>query len=327
MIKQFRSLNPLNIFFLVLMALVLRIPFWEHYMQQTAPNFQELLNHLLIKSSPTLYLSKSTLLILGLVCLLIQSLLFNKVVNTHNLIGKSSFMPALLFVVCGSFVTSFAFFSPVMLCNFLIIWLLNRFLNLYRQGEIRSLIYDAGMVIGIGTLIYEPFVLIFPLLWISLMIFRPFNWREWVIGMMGFLTVLFFLGFYYYWNNSLALFSEVWLPEYTPGIIQSINYWMLAPLFVIIVLGLIQLRANFFRSVVHIRKSYQLLLVFFLLALASAVPKWGNADHLLLALAPVCVLLAYYFQHAGKRWFYESLFLSLIGSILYFQFFQTFNFF
>lgn len=322
MIKQFRSLNPLNLFLLVFTALLLRVPLWNNFVQESPPDFQELFNHLLIKPPAASYLSTSVLLSLGLVCLLIQALLINKVVNTHNLIGKASYMPALLFIVCGSFVESFAFFSPVMLCNFLVIWLLNHFLNFYRQSEIRSLIYDAGMVVALGTLIYAPFVLMLPLLWISLMIFRPFNWREWLIGLMGFLTVIFFLAFYYYWNNSLGRINEIWQAVHLSGNFQKLNYWMLMPLFIITVLGLIQLRANFFRSVVHIRKSYQLLLVFFILALLSFTPRLGiHPDHFLLAAAPLSVLLAYYFAHAGKRWFYESLFICLLGSVLYFQFF------
>lgn len=326
MIKQFRSLHPFNIILLVLIALLLRLPFWNQLIQQSPPNFQHLFNHLLIPLPAQPKLSITTQMVLGLISLLIQALLLNKVVNTHNLIGKSSFMPALLFVVCASFFKVFVFFSPVMLCNFLIIWMIDRFLNIYRKKEIRPLIFDIGLAVALGTLIYAPFVMMLPLVWMSLMIFRPFNWREWVIGFLGFATVFFFLGFYYFWNNALSEINQAWLPM--ANTIQKVNYWMFLPLLIIIVLGLFRLRSNFFRSVVHIRKSYQLLLMFFLLALCGSTLNIGtDPDHFLLAAVPVAIILAYYFIYARMRWFYESLFLYLIASMLYFNFFHPFNFF
>jgi hypothetical protein len=35
---------------------------------------------------------------------------------------------------------------------------------------------------------------------------------------------------------------------------------------------------------------------------------------------PAAVFFAYYFLHAGKKWFYESLYILLLAGILYFQF-------
>jgi len=36
--------------------------------------------------------------------------------------------------------------------------------------------------------------------------------------------------------------------------------------------------------------------------------------------APFAVFSAYYFLYAGRRWFYEAVFLLLVISIIYFQF-------
>lgn len=328
MIKQFRSLHPINILFLLVVALLVRWPLLVIHPEVFNGNFSELSRHLLLDSEINFSSGVGTQFVISFALLLLQAFLFNAVVNTHNLIGKSSFMPALLFVVLGSFFPAFGTIGPVMACNFLIIWLLNEFLSMYRRTEVRSLIYNAGLVIGIGTIIYAPFGMFFLLIWVGLMIFRPFNWREWMIGLLGFLTVAFFLAFYYYWNDSLANAEQIWQiePYFSP--LKSIRYELFAPLAVITVLAFVQLRQNFFRSVVHIRKSYQLLGVFFLLAVFSASPQWGAvASHYYLAVAPLAVLLAYYFTYAGKRLIYEFLFLSLLGFILFFQVFPSFNFF
>lgn len=328
MIKQFRSLNPVNIVLLVLATFVLRSPVWGYVHTQHPADFSELYRHLLWSYPKAPLFANSTQLALGFVCLVAQALLFNKVVNTHNLMGKVSFMPALLFIVCGSFFESFASFGPVQICNFLIIWMLNRYLNMYRQSDVQRMVYDLGMVVAIGAVLYTPFLMLFPIIWVSLMIFRPFNAREWFIALLGFLTIAFFLGFYYYWNDALGNFIQSWRPVRISNPYTSINYWTLLPLVLIGILGLIQLRQNFFRSVVHIRKSFQLLSVFFLAALVSSSPRLGaDENHFLLAVAPLSVLLAYYFMHATRRWIYESLFLVLIACIIYGQLAAGFNFF
>lgn len=328
MIKQFRSLHPLNIFLLVLVAFVMRLPAMIMSQESLYGNFGELSSRLLLESPLLLNWSPSSQFVLSFALLLLQAFLFNAVVNNHNLIGKSSFMPALLFLVLGTFIPSFAVIGPVSICNLLIIWLLNEFLSMYRRPAVRSLVYNAGLVIGLGTIIYLPFVIYLPLLWIGLMIFRPFNWREWIIGLLGFVTVVFFLGFYYYWNDQLANALQIWHVNSSSSPLSAIAYELFVPLGIITLLALVQLRQNFFRSVVHIRKSYQLLGVFFLLAVFSASPRLGaDTNHYFLAVAPFAALMAYYFMHAGKRLIYEFLFLSLLGFILFFQLFPSFNFF
>jgi len=45
-----------------------------------------------------------------------------------------------------------------------------------------------------------------------------------------------------------------------------------------------------------------------------------NLNHFLLCTVPLAVFFAYYFLYAKSKWFYESLYLLLLISIIYFQF-------
>ncbi|MEY3678344.1 MAG: hypothetical protein RI924_485, partial [Bacteroidota bacterium] len=249
MIKQFRSLHPLNIPILIFVALFLRFIAWDDAIASADLSFHQLYQHLLLLHPPSLNISAGIHFFLSLSVLVVQAIWFNSVVNTHNLIAKASFLPALLFVVCASTIDSFAYFGPVQILNFFVIWLLNQFFKMYRVQEIRPLVYNAGMVIALGTLIYTPFALMLPLIWISLLIFRPFNWREWILGFLGFLTVFFFLAVYYYWNNALSLSKTIWTVSTTVSPFKTFNYWILLPISIISILSFIQLRMNFFKSV------------------------------------------------------------------------------
>ena len=185
--------------------------------------------------------------------------------------------------------------------------------------------FDVGMLIAIGTLIYFPFILMLLMLWLSLLMYRPFNWREWLSGFIGFLTIFIFVAVFYYWNDNLDRFIGIWQPltNKFPNNLQ-INYndyLVLIPLSIIMVLAALQLRENFFRSFVSTRRAFQILFFMFLVSIFSFYTKKGvTVAHFLLCVPPGAVLLAYYFSNAKKRWFYETLFAILVICIQYFLF-------
>lgn len=324
MINQFRSLNPVNIILLIGTALLLRLGVIFQSAESTL-DFAGPFTRFLLSLLPANTFSTAPGAFTALFITIIQAFIFNRVINNYNLPGKPTFLPALLYITCSSLFLSFLIISPALISNFLLIWAIEKFLSIYRRNEVLSVMYDIGMIIALGTLIYFPFIAMMPLLWISMVIFRPFNWREWLAGIIGFITVIFFMWVFYYWNDSTDQFYRIWLPlasKFPVDIrINYYNYLVLIPVIIIVILAIFQLRENFFRSIVQVRKSFQLLIFMLILALVSFYlePDY-NLYHFLLAVPPGSVIMAYYFLHARKRWFYESLYFVLVGFILYFQF-------
>ena len=326
MIQQFRRITPVNIILLIGLALLLRIGILIQIPAQISFEFMEPFARLLIDIPLEKAFSPVSNILIAGSLLIIQALIFNRIINAYNLIGKPTFLPALLYVTTGSLLTPFLILSPTLICNFLILWMIERFLSVYKRDEVRSVMFDLGMIIAIGTLIYFPFMTMLLALWISLIIFRPFDWREWLAGIIGFITIFFFLAVFYYWNDSLDKFYLIWLPLAskfpTNFRFNFYNFLVLIPVAVILILGFFQLQQNFFRSVVQLRKSFQLLFFLFLIALGSFYLKQDlRLYHFLLCAPPASVLMAYYFHHSNTRWIYESLYVILLGSIIYFQLF------
>jgi hypothetical protein len=327
MIKQFRSLNPINIALLIGFAFFLRLAIFLKLPAEVSFDFIEPFTKLLITIPLESAFTPVANVFIALAITLLQAFIFNRIVNHYNLLGKPTFLPALLYVTTSSLLTPFALLSPTLICNFLVLWMISKYLSVYRRDDVRSVMFDLGMIVGLGTLIYFPFIAMLPLLWISLIIFRPFNWREWLIGLIGFITIFFFLAVFYYWNDSLDQFYRIWLPLATPFPTRLhfniYQYLVLVPLVLIFILAVFQLRQNFFKSFVQIRKSFQLLFFMLLLGLISFYLKTDfRMYHFLLGAPPTAVLMDYYFLHtANKRWIYESLFVVLVGFIIYFQLF------
>jgi hypothetical protein len=325
MINQFRQLNPLNILLLVLFTFFMRLAIFIDQPQNLQFEFLESFAKFFIQIPQTSYFSAFANLSIAAVLLLIQALLFNRLINNHNLLAKPSYLPALLYITGASLFLQFFILSPPLICNFLLIWILSKFLNLGKAPNAISIMFDIGMIIGLGTLIYFPFIVFLALLWLSLLLYRSFNLREWMAGFLGFLTIFFFLAVFYYWNDNLNQFYQIWSPltNQFPSLLKlNLNdYLVLVPVVLILILALLQLRNNFFRSFIVTRKAFQMLFFMLLITLISFYAKTDfKVFHFILSVPPGAVFLAYYFSNAKKRWVYESLFAILIITIQYFLF-------
>lgn len=326
MINQFRHLNPLNILLLVGIAILLRLGFLVNIPDKLSFDFIEPFAKLLIPIPLENAFNPQTNIFIAFWLVIIQAFILNRIVNKYNLIGKPTFLPALLYITSSSLLKSFLILSPTLICNFLSIWMIDRFLSIYKRDEVKSVMFDIGMIIGCGSLIYFPYIAMLPLLWICLIIFRPFNWREWISGIFGFSIIFFFLWVFYFWNEAESKFYQIWAPLTTKFPTNlNINYYdylVLIPVIVILILGIFHLRNNFFKSYVQVRKTFQVLFFMFSLVMISFYLKQEYMIyHFLLGIPAASILMSYYFLHATKRWFYESLYFILLGFVIYFQIF------
>jgi hypothetical protein len=325
MINLFRAYNPLNILWLAILLILLRIGYVYHAPDKIVFSSVEPFARSLFPVAYEYALSSGINLFLAGVLVFIQALLVNHLCNRYNLLGKPTFLPALMYIVASALFTPFLVLSSPLICNFLVIAMLYKLLSLYKGNNAQSTSYDLGMIVAAGSLIYLPFIYFFLIIWMALIIFKPFNWREWVAGIMGYATIFFFLAVIYYLNDRLGQFYRIWLPLTTkfPNRINLnyYNYLILIPVIIILLFCFIKIRQNFFRSYVQIRKSFQLLFIVFIVGGVSFYVKAEfQLNHFLLCAIPVAVFFAYYFLYASTRWFYESLFFLLLAGIVYFQF-------
>jgi len=325
MINIFRTFNPLSVIWLVILLFALRVGYAFHAPAAIDFTFVEPFARLLVPFPYEHFFSPSANIFLAAVLVFIQALLLNYLINHYNLLSKPTFLPALMYVTISGLFTPFLVLSAPLICNFLVIWMLFKLFDLYKGEDAKSNVFDLGMIVAVGTLIYFPFIYLFLVIWIALIIFKPFNWREWVAGMLGYGTIFFFLAVFYYLHDKFNQFYDIWLPLGTkfPNRI-SINYYnylVLIPVIIILVFSFLKLRQNFFKSYVQVRKSFQLLFFVFLIAgLSFYVKAQFNLNHFLLCAVPAAIFFAYYFLYALNKWVYETLFFLLLISIVYFQF-------
>lgn len=325
MINIFRTYNPLNILWLAILLFLLRIGYVYHAPAIIEFTFVEPFARPWVPGAYAYELNPALNIFLAGILVFAQALLFNRMVNQFGLLSKPSFLPALMYVTLSGLFTPFLVLSPPLICNFFLIWMLHKSFGLYKGDDAKSVTYDLGMIVALGSLVYFPFIYFFLVIWVALVIFKPFNWREWIGGIMGYATIFFFLAVFYYLNGNLPVFFTIWTPLTTRFPthvnINNYNYLVLIPVIIIFILCILKIQQLFFRSYVQVRKSFQLLFVVFLIAGSSFyIRARFSLSHFLLCVIPASVFFSYYFLYANARWFYESLFFLLLISIVYFQF-------
>lgn len=324
MIGLFRTLNLLNLLLLGLIAIALRLGVFLNPPQNLNFSIFESYASVLFNIPVVNLLSVEANLFFALIITLVQAVIFNRIMNEYNLLGKQSFLPALMYVTCSSLLAHFVVLTPALLCNFLVIWILDKFLSVHRNESAQAAMFDMGMIIGVGSLVYLPFVAMMLLLWVCLIIFRPFNWREWLAGIIGFGTVYFFIAVAYYWTDSFAALRDFKVPlaiEFKLLTINIYDYLVLIPVLLVLFLSIVSLQQRLYRSYVHIRKSYLLLFFMLIFTLVSFfITSKYQVYHFLLSVPAASVFMGFYFMHGTKRWFYESIYLVMVGCIIYFQF-------
>lgn len=324
-INQLRKFTPINIFWVCVIGTFLCLVAFLHLPEQLQPFFLEPAVDNLLNIPFGKNLSPQSNVIITLILTLLQAFFLNRIINHYNFLGKPSFLTALLFMTLVSVFLPFLILSPTLLCNFITIWMLDKLFNIYKQPDVKLLMFDLGMIVAVGSLIYFPFIVMLLLLWIALIVFRPFIWREWITPILGFGVVYFLLGVVYYWYDRFEEFLAIFKPFANPlptGLnVDYHDYLVLIPLVIAMFLFLLVIKEQYFRSIIHLRKSFQLL--FYMLILIGAsfyLNEKININHFLLCAPPLAIYLAYYFSYAKIKWLYEGIYVVIILTILYFQF-------
>lgn len=324
-INQHRKFTPINIFWVCAVGTLLCLGAFLHLPTELKPLFLEPAVHNLLNIELGKNLHPQSNVLLTLVLTLLQAFFLNRIINHFNFLGKPTFLTALIFMTLVSVFLPFLVLSPTLICNFITIWMMGKLFNIYKQADVKTLMFDLGMIVALGSLIYFPFIVMLLLLWIALIIFRPFIWREWVTPILGFGVVYFLLGVLYYWIDRFNEFLEIFKPFANPlptGLkVDYHDYLVVIPIGIAILLFLFVLKDQYFRSIVHLRKSLQLLFYMLLLIVGSFyLSNQITINHFLLCVPPLAIYLAYYFAYAKIKWQYESIYIIIIATIIYFQF-------
>lgn len=251
----------------------------------------------------------------------VEAFVLNYIVNKHEILGAQSYLPALFYIILISSCANLLTLYPALFAHLFLLLSINKLFNTYRKDTAFSQVFDAGFLISIGSLFYFPSIFFFFTVWIALVIFRPFIWREWAISLMGLIVPYLFVFVYYYWFDGLnALWYDKMLFSFSNRINEldflSSYYFLMAVVPLIIILSFRKFLSALTATKLKTKKALILLIWFFIFSSIISIANGFSIHYFSFFAIPLAVSFAYYFNNVKKMWWGEFLFFLLLASIL-----------
>lgn len=257
---------------------------------------------------------------------IVQGFLLVRLNTQLIFINNRSYLPALFFILITASVPELQRLNPVIFSGFFLLLGLERIFVSYQNTKLAYDYFIASFYISVGSLFYPFLAFFLPVVWISLAIMKPFNWREWLFTILGFLLPVFFVSSYYYilYDEPLRILSDIkavfvfnyQTPEYP---IPPIIIFFGTILFLILLASQFILRTFTVKKILP-RKAFTIFFWLFLdLILVYLFVGRASIELVFLAAIPVSYLLAHYFALLKSIFWGNILLVSLFILLLIIQ--------
>lgn len=226
----------------------------------------------------------------------------NNLINRHSFYSKDTFLPGILYVLC-LISTNHLHFTPELFAHGFIILGLAHIFKLRRQDDAKGIIFMGSFFLGIAA-IFTPLVyglIVFP--WISLGVFRPFVWREWLLVPFGmFIPALYHVGIYYLINDTYKIEFQ---PMRDGFALPDLNIVWIGLMIWFTLIGLVSIfgLVGIMRAeVVRFKKQSQLVLHLLWLTLAVlsfGVLFWNHYN--VIFIIPLSLIIGTHYLHARNQ--------------------------
>jgi hypothetical protein len=232
--------------------------------------------------------------------LLINALLLNWVFNSQEFLEKNTFIISLNYLIFNSFFIDFGQFSWTPVVQTCLILLLAIFFSIRPQNDARKAAYNAGFIFGLALLFCSYLVFFIPVLLIMLVVLRTLQFRELLLLTLGILTpiaLIFSAEYLFYVNRVFPFNFHLQLTQ-----LDWIEITVLSLLHVLLIFGLMGLRARLLKASLRLKKQVQVLNVFTLFTWLLGLGAFlflGQTSLLSLLILPLTFYFAYALLSSG----------------------------
>lgn len=190
----------------------------------------------------------------------------NLIYNTNEFLERNSYMSSLLYVILMSFYHSFYSLDGLLLAHTFLILTMYQFFMLNQHSDGRRQIFNGMFFAGVSATFHPPLIALFPLLCFMFWVIRPFVFREFILGLVGFGLPLVYAGVYL-WVSEHEIQLQI-LEQITDYTNKQTDFLVTAVLFsLLFTLSLFSIRARMQKSTLRLKKLTIILWWFIALAL------------------------------------------------------------
>jgi hypothetical protein len=316
----FRNKSPYTVLILLILALVLKA---QMLIAPQAPQPLEgyFLYNGIVKAFNVVIRGNAFLYtFFTIIMLFVQSLYLNFITHRHKLYARSTYFPALVFLLLTSIHPSFNYFGVPVLVNWCLLIGLDICLGFNHSVSPRKNLFNAGFAIGIAGLLYFAGVGYLFVFLAALALLRPFNAGEWIVASMGYLTPLYFAASILFIVDMLPALGH-W-PDLDLIVVRKLHN----PIYLgilstgIVVLGggsLFAMNQQLPKATIYVRRSWIAILAYLVVSIFVAL--FGNvlvSNAWLLTIPALSLVIAQGLMLEKSKWFSNFIFYFLVVMVI-----------
>lgn len=275
----FKQKTPANIFLLLVLGVLIKLPMFMHpHIPSINPEEGILFNALLKFLQPTGISNPVLYPILTFSLLFTQAIVLTRFINTQRMMSKPTYFPGMAYMLITSLFPEWNFFSAPILVNTILLFILSSLFKIYNQANAKAVIFNIGFTLGIASFLFFPSITFTIWVLLALAVMRPFRLNEWVLCIVGITGPYYFYAIYLFidgnwsWSAFLPHFS-IGLPAIKQSVWLAVSAFLLAIPFLA---GGYYVQDSLRRMLIQVRKGWSLLLLYLLGAIL--VPFVNNSD-------------------------------------------------
>jgi len=271
-------------------------------------------------------LSKNKIILIssGLLILIIQSLYLARLNYKYIFLEGRTYITSVIFILISGSVLELQWFHPAIPGSLALTFAIDKIFYSYRKEKALSLFFDASFIISVGSLFYFNIIYFMIIVWVSLIILRTFNWREWFVTITGLITPYILVCSYYYIFDDIVyvkdmLFSN--LHSCSIEISTDITYIIyFAFLLLLVIISIFSMFSKLGLKKVSTRKYFSIIFWVFLFSLVFTLllPSMF-IDGLVIIAVPASYIISSYFISMRSKWWGDIFLLIWIGLLIYIQ--------
>ncbi|MFV0605226.1 MAG: DUF6427 family protein [Niabella sp.] len=323
----FRQKNPGNIFVLFIFGILLKLPvLFNSAPPVIKPKDSYVYLQIINFFKPLAAIFPFIYVIIAYLLLFLQAYLITSFINNNRLMNKANFLPAMAYMLVTSLLPEFNVFSSAIIVSTLFITIFSILFSAHNQNITRNNIFNAGLILGIASLIFLPSLLFIIWVYIALAILRPFKLNEWVLLLTGLITPYYFFIIILYLTDNFQ-----WQYLYNGFIIAlhegSYNIWHAIVVFLVLLpllVGLYYIQKQSNRMLIHVRKAWNLLTIYLIICVIISFFNTGiGIENRVLILLPVAALHGYGYYNSEVKIYPKIMFWTFIAIIISSQIFSN----
>lgn len=263
--------------------------------------------------------------IIGYLILAFLSLMMVRLNERYVFIRQRTDLPAFVFALIATGTVSLYGMHPSLIASLLLFFAIERVFGIYHGLSTLAKSFDAGMLIGLASLVYVFAGVYLIWFWLSLAFLGYFRGREILAGLVGFILPVFIAVSWFYLNGNLEELIQTFKALLSQNL--GAEYSLYQKVFWLVIGFLVLISSAFMTRVVEekkisSRKYFTILLIFFLCTITSFLLFNGAGVELyFITLIPVTYIISHYFVLSKYSWMMEVLFVIFVlsGILIHFM--------